>query len=48
MTFHVKTPDALAEGLKGAVTTDISKSKDSEKQQDTQTTAQEFLENYLL
>ena len=48
MTFHVKTPDALAEGLKGAVTTDISKSKDNEKQQDEQKTAQEFLENYLL
>ena len=48
MTFTAKTPDALAEGLRGAVNTDISKSKDNEKQQDEQKTAQEFLENYLL
>lgn len=47
MTFQVKTPDALAEGLKGAVTTDISKSKDNEKQQDEQKTAQEFIFQYL-
>ncbi len=47
MTFQAESPTALGEALKGSVVVERKQSKDNEKQQDTQTTAQEFLFQYL-
>lgn len=49
MTFQAESPTALGEAIDARVVcTKKNTHKDSEKQQDEQKTAQEFLENYLL
>lgn len=49
MSFDVKSPTALGEAIDARVVcTKKNTHKDSEKQEDTQKTAQEFLENFLL
>lgn len=47
MTFNAESPIKFDEALKGSVVVGRTQSKDNEKQQDTQTTAQEFLLDYL-